>query len=147
MPQLKDRLALWTWCITTFLGVVCLLIYLPMSTNPDLEALSESPHPLTAAFLMATVISLVCCKWLLHRSATTQHLASLLRMGTIAAVLGCLSYNSYVYAFSQTLPDSDAPEIGDLAIDFEVTDPDGRHCRLSDFRGSTVLLVFYRGNW
>ncbi len=147
IPHFKDRLGLGAWCITTFIGVVCLLIYLPMSTRPEMESLSESPHLLSAAFLLATLGSLATSAWLIRRPATTPHLASLLRTGSIAAVLGCLSYNSYVYAFSQTLPDSNAPDIGDVAIDFEVVDPDGRHWRLSDFRGSTVLLVFYRGNW
>jgi len=146
-PRLNDRLGIWAWCIATFFSVVCLLLYLSMSTRPDMEALSESPHILTGVLLFATLTSVATGAWLTRRPATPRNLASILRTGSIAAVLGCTSYTSYVYAFSQTLPDSDAPVVGVMAPDFEVTDPDGRHWRLSDFRGSTVLLFFYRGNW
>ncbi|MEE2751714.1 MAG: hypothetical protein VX519_09810, partial [Myxococcota bacterium] len=76
IPQFKDRLGLWAWCITTFLGVVCLLIYLPMSTNPAMEALSEAPHLLSVAFLLATLGSLGTSAWLIRRPATTRQLAS-----------------------------------------------------------------------
>ena len=34
---------------------------------------------------------------------------------------------------------------GDLAPDFEAEDVDGRHVRLSQFRGRPVLLAFLRG--
>jgi hypothetical protein len=147
MPRMIERLGLWAWCFTTFLAVVCLLLYLPMSTRPELEALSESPHVLTLAFVAATLSTIALGAWLARGPTASRHLRSILRTGTVAAVIGCTSYTSYVYAFSQTLPDSDAPAVGEMAIDFEIKDPDGRYWKLSDFRGSTVLLVFYRGNW
>src|SRR5215472_13380206 len=37
--------------------------------------------------------------------------------------------------------------VGDLAPDFSVLDSDGRAFRLSDLRGSPVLVKFYRGYW
>jgi peroxiredoxin Q/BCP len=36
-----------------------------------------------------------------------------------------------------------APEPGDKAPDFELPDQDGRAVKLSDFRGTTVVLYFY----
>ena len=84
----------------------------------------------------------------MHIHIHTQYIPRwAVRLGTGAAILGFASYATYVYGYSHTLPDSDAPAVGEVPPDFSVTDPDGRTWKLSNFRGTTVLLVFYRGDW
>ncbi len=39
------------------------------------------------------------------------------------------------------------PAIGAPAPDFAAVDQNGRTVQLADFRGSPLLLVFYRGHW
>jgi AhpC/TSA family protein len=45
------------------------------------------------------------------------------------------------------LPPVPGPAIGAPAPDFALVDQDGKTARLADFRGSPLLLVFYRGHW
>jgi hypothetical protein len=142
-----DHILLGFWSLCTFLGCVGLLLYLPMSTQPALEALSETPTFLTVVFGICAMTSFGLCWVLWKRPAVTAALKGAIRLGTAAAVLGFASYATYVYGYSHTLPDSDAPAVGEVPPDFEVKDPDGRTWKLSNFRGTTVLLVFYRGDW
>ena len=143
-----DRLLLWIWCIACFLATMGLFLYLPMSTFPRLEELSENPEPLTVLFgssVLVTVAILLGCE---RRPAFTAALQKPLLVGTVAAILGFTSYGTYVYAFSQTLAVAEAaPKVGDMAPDFEVVDPEGRTFSLSAHRGAPILLVFYRGQW
>jgi hypothetical protein len=51
-----------------------------------------------------------------------------------------------LYGISAVPPVS-GPAIGASAPDFAAVDQNGRTTRLADFRGSPLLLVFYRGHW
>ena len=54
----------------------------------------------------------------------------------------------YVFAYSNSLPAaSETTTTLELAPDFALEDSAGRVHRLSDYRGSKVVLVFYRGHW
>jgi len=54
----------------------------------------------------------------------------------------------YVFAYSNSLPAASATTTTlELAPDFALEDSAGRVHRLSDYRGSKVVLVFYRGHW
>ncbi len=46
-----------------------------------------------------------------------------------------------------SLPPAVGPAIGDGAPSFALPDQSGRTVRLEDFRGSPLLVVFYRGHW
>jgi len=145
---IADRLILWAWCTCCFIGSVSIFIYLPMSTRPSLEQLSEHPTPLTLLFGLSagTSLGILLATW--KRAPFTGGLRRPLLVGTAASVLGFSGYSTYVYAFSSTLAVAEsAPQVGDIAPDFELTDPEGRAWSLQTFRGSTVLLVFYRGHW
>jgi hypothetical protein len=48
---------------------------------------------------------------------------------------------------ASTVPPVSGPAIGVPAPDFAAVDQNGRPARLADFRGSPLLLVFYRGHW
>jgi hypothetical protein len=50
--------------------------------------------------------------------------------------------------FTSGLPDQPPPfAVGDVAPDFSAYDAEGRAFRLSQLRGSPVLLKFFRGHW
>lgn len=125
-----------------------LFLYLPMSTFTALETLSEQPTPLTALFGLSALVTVAVMVGSEGRPAFGPGLRGALLAGTIAAVLGFTAYGTYVYGFSQTLAvASAAPQRGDIAPDFSVTDPEGQTYTLSELRGAPVLLVFYRGQW
>jgi hypothetical protein len=46
-----------------------------------------------------------------------------------------------------SVPGASGPTLGTAAPDFALVDQAGRTVRLGDFRGSPLLLVFYRGHW
>jgi len=46
-----------------------------------------------------------------------------------------------------SVPAAGGPSIGAAAPDFALVDQTGKTVRLADYRGSPLLLVFYRGHW
>src|SRR5690348_3947644 len=78
--------------------------------------------------------------------------AFFLRPGIVGAALGGLALFPAALLLVGTntsgLPRRrPAMAVGDLAPDFSVSDAEGQPFRLSDLRGSPVLLKFYRGYW
>ena len=54
----------------------------------------------------------------------------------------------YVFLFSYTVPAATQKALTmESAPEFSLPDTEGRHVRLSDFRGRKVVLCFYRGHW
>lgn len=69
--------------------------------------------------------------------------ASLLSSILFAALLA-----AYVFWLSYQIPPPTATALTIAAApDFTLEDQDGRPVRLADFRGTKVVLVFYRGFW
>ena len=57
-------------------------------------------------------------------------------------------FTFYVFSLSYSLPEPSAKTMGlEEAPDFALTSMSGDTVRLSDLRGSKVVLVFYRGFW
>ena len=143
-----DHLILTLWCAMCFIAINSLLIYLPASVHTSMEELSEHPTLYTAltGLSAAGCLATVAATW--RRPAFGGGLRGPLLAGTLASILGFAFYTSYVYVFSNTLPSSEAaPQVGQIAPDFAVTDPEGREWSLQAKRGSAVLVVFYRGHW
>ena len=59
----------------------------------------------------------------------------------VAGAFGTLLYVTTV------VPPASGPRVGAAAPDFALVDQAGKAVRLADFRGSPLLLVFYRGHW
>lgn len=147
-PSQADQLLLWAWCIGCFVGTTALFVYLPMSTQPAWAHLSEYPTPLTVLFSMGALTAVGVLRMTWNRPVFQGPIRGALIVGTLSSVLGVAGYGGYVYAFSQTLAVAQsAPNVGEPAPDFRVVDPEGRAWSLQPFRGSPVLLVFYRGHW
>jgi cytochrome oxidase Cu insertion factor (SCO1/SenC/PrrC family) len=70
-------------------------------------------------------------------------------IGSIAAGLAVLLAGLFLLlTFTSGLPHQrPAVAVGDWAPDFAAVDADGIAFRLSQLRGSPVLLKFYRGHW
>ncbi len=146
-----DRLALWCWAVGTFGSATSLLFYLPMSTLPLAEALSEQPIALVLVW-SACLAASGAGAWHGFRSPTVfaPSLRGVMLTGTgLGLVVVGLSL-SYIYYYSDQLPGFErAPAVGELAPEFSVRTPEGRVWSLAEkpLRGRTILLVFYRGNW
>jgi hypothetical protein len=54
---------------------------------------------------------------------------------------------AWMLFFGLAVPAVPGPRLGTPAPDVTLTDEQGRAVRLADFRGSPLLLVFYRGHW
>lgn len=54
---------------------------------------------------------------------------------------------AWVLYAATDLPANSGPDVGAPAPSFALQDQDGGTVRLTDFRGSPLLLVFYRGHW
>jgi len=144
-PTQKERRLLGLWCISTFFPAVGLFVYLPASTNPEFEHFSEEPHGFTAFLTLCLILSLGS---LLKSKGPvfTDFLVRRMRVGSATATVFFVAYTSYVYSFSTLPPAPNAPEIGQIAPDFTVQDPEDRTWTLSEMTGDT-LVFFYRGHW
>ena len=146
MPTLSDRLKLWLWTFATLVSSTSALVYLTLSTRPELAPMTERPWGFTVLFWASVLASTGI--WAAASGRAWRHVRPLMHGGVVAGWLVTGFYTFYVYHLSQTLsPAAGAVEVGELAPDFAVTDPTGRTWTLSEFRGRTVLLVFYRGDW
>ena len=90
---------------------------------------------------VATGLGLSVAAFARRRSALAS--ASVALSGLLAAALF-----GFVFLLSEQLPSqAEAVAVGEIAPAFELPDQQGLPVALSDFAGSKVLLVFYRGFW
>ena len=69
-------------------------------------------------------------------------------VGLLAAVGIAGLFAFYIFGVSADLPEAaGAPAVGEAAPDFTLPDENGQPVRLSDYLGSKVVLLFYRGFW
>lgn len=68
--------------------------------------------------------------------------------GLALSILWTAALFGFVFLLSEQLPSpAAAVEVGETAPAFELPDHSGKPVALSDFAGSNVVLVFYRGFW
>jgi AhpC/TSA family len=68
--------------------------------------------------------------------------------GLVLSTLMAAALIGFVFVLSSQLPSpAAAVEVGDRAPAFELADHRGEPVALSDFAGSKVVLVFFRGFW
>lgn len=69
-------------------------------------------------------------------------------IGLGVALASATALVGYVFFLSSQMPDDDGViDVGDRAPSFALPDQSGHLVRLEDFRGSRLLIVFYRGFW
>lgn len=93
---------------------------------------------------LLVVSGLILASVALSRAARGRRLlaSSLLGVNVLLAVW----FAGMLYVFS-VVPPATGPAIGKPAPAFALADQAGKIVRLEDFRGSPLLLVFYRGHW
>lgn len=146
-PETGLELRPWVrvWALGTFVAIAALPVYLPSSLLTGLGSLAAEPWPLTALVVLGAAAS-----WagvLVVRGRVLPLLRRTMVTGAVLASLGCVGWVGYVEVLSHQLAGDRAPQVGDLAPDFALVDPEGRAWQLSAFRGGPVVLLFYRAHW
>ena len=122
------------------------MIYLPLGALPHLAAFTEDPWPLTLIMALAGLLSIFGV-WK-GRAVVMGGLRATLLVGAFLAFMGNANYLHYVYFYSQSIPNAPrAPQLGEAAPPFEVADPGGGSWSLDAYRGTPLLMVFYRAHW
>ena len=90
--------------------------------------------------------------WALVAVGLALSFVAVRRGGRLARVLTGLNLvlaGAFVWIlyFMSAVPPVDGPTLRAPAPDFAARDQGGKVVRLADFRGSPLLLVFYRGHW
>lgn len=81
-------------------------------------------------------------------AAVARRRSAVSSTGLALSILATAALFGFVFLLSEQLPPAaDAIEVGRPAPPFSLPDQNGRAVALSDFAGSKVVLVFYRGFW
>lgn len=130
----RDRHLVW---IGALLTTAALITYFTLSVK--LPSLRDSAWLNLAA--MAAGLGLSIAAFVRRRSVWSA-------MGLTMSVLWTVALVGFVYGLSSRLPPAArAVEVGDTAPAFSLPDQTDHPVALSDFGGSNVVLVFYRGFW
>lgn len=151
------------WCLLTFVPMVALPVYLPVSAIPTMHLgdLHQNPAPLTAVVILAALGSTFLAGF--GRKRSIEELRRVLGTGMIAAWIGAGVWVSYVHFVSELDTGPKVPEVGDKAPDFSVALPADFQVQIPMFpipvkpkpfqlsamekKKRPVLLVFYRAHW
>jgi len=133
---------LWAGPLLTFAGAVS--YFLVFTRFPVLRDFPWVNLPLVLAGMVLAFVSL--------RRAfdrTSPYRGKILgSVGLLFSLFVSGMFCWYVFYFSYTVPPPTAVTSSlKAAPDFDLLDQNGRHVRLSDFRGQNVVLTFYRGFW
>jgi hypothetical protein len=134
--------ALWLGPILAFAGTVSYFVY--FARFPALRDLPWVNLPVVLAGLALSAYGFVRAlsrgtRWWVRVAASLGLALSLLVGGFLPV---------YVFGLSYALPAATATSAAlDAAPDFELPDSTGTLHRLSDLRGTRVVIVFYRGHW
>jgi len=134
--------AVWIGLAVTLAGALSYFLY--FFQFPDLRDFPIVNLPIVVVGLMMAAVG--CWKVFRQRG---RALGKMLAAAGFLLSLGIANlFGFYVFVYSYQLPASaDAPASQSEAPDFALLDQAGQIVRLSDYRGSKLVLVFYRGNW
>lgn len=139
--HLRNHL-LWLGPLITFGAAVS--YFLVFANFP---ALRDFPWVNLPLVLVGLILSFVGLRRAFNK-ASSYHGKWLSSLGSLFSLLVGGMFAWYVFYYSYTVPSVDEKAAGlEIAPEFELVDQEGRHVRLSDFRGRKVVLVFYRGFW
>jgi len=79
-----------------------------------------------------------------RRAAPGRKAVSRILLGANLGLAALFAVLLYVFL---AVPGADGPAVGRPAPAFSLLDQAGKTVELADFRGSPVVLVFYRGHW
>ena len=141
-PARLSRHAVWLGPALAFGGVVS--YFMVFARFPVLRDFPWVNLPLVLAGIALSVLGLRGA--LRHRSRFWVR--GLAGLGLALSLLVGVFFVVYVFVLSYALPAPTATAVSlDVAPNFELPDSQGVMHRLSDYRGSRVVIVFYRGHW
>ena len=141
-PTRRANHAAWLGFVLTFAGMVS---YFELFARfPLLRDFPWINLPIVLAGMALSVLGLV--RAIRRRSRLWAR--GLAGLGLALSLLVGGFFVVYVFVLSYALPAPTATATSlDVAPDFELPDAHGVKHRLADYRGSRVVLVFYRGHW
>jgi hypothetical protein len=126
--------AVWVGALISLIGLISYFTFFAR-----FPALRDVPKVNFALVLIGLAVS----AWGLLRR---RSLWSITGLAVSAACAGLLA--AYVFVLSYGLPDAEhAIQVGETAPAFALPDQEGRITTLEEYRGSNLVLVFYRGFW
>jgi FtsH-binding integral membrane protein len=133
-PVTRRNHAVWIGALISLVGLISYFTFFAR-----FPALRDVPKVNFALVLIGLAVS----AWGLLRR---RSLWSIGGFALSAACAGLLA--AYVFVLSYGLPDTELViQVGDAAPAFALPDQEGRTTALDDYRGSSLVLVFYRGFW
>jgi hypothetical protein len=134
--------ALWLGPVIAFVGVVSYFQFFAR-----FPALRDFPWVNLPLVLVGIALSLGGL-WGAHVRGSRWPVKAAAGLGLASSLLFGGFLIAYVFGISNSLPAATATTRALVqAPDFELEDAAGRVLRVSDYRGSKVVLVFYRGHW
>jgi len=126
--------AVWLGALISLIGLISYFTFFAR-----FPALRDVPKVNFALVLIGLVIS----GWGVVRRRSLWSIAG---FAVSAACAGMLAF--YVFVLSYGLPATEqVVRVGEPAPAFALPDQEGRTTTLDDYRGSNLVLVFYRGFW
>ena len=105
-----------------------------------LPSVRNQPWPIWLVVAAGLALSVLAVR----RASRGRRMLACVLLGANLLVAGAFAALLYV---ALVVPEATAPAVGTRAPGFALRDQAGRTVRLDDFRGSPLLLVFYRGHW
>jgi hypothetical protein len=134
--------AVWLGLMITVAGALSyFLVFARFATLRDYPVLN------VALVLLGIIYSLAGCWRVLRRPGWLSGKTLAVVGSTLACGMTGLFYY-YLFILSYQLPDTaTVPSTQTVAPDWTLSDQNGKSVSLSHYRGSNVVLVFYRGHW
>ena len=133
---------IWVGPLVTFAGTVT--YFQVFARYPTLRDFPWVNLPVVIAGVVLAIVGFVHV--VTRRRGVWPRLAG--SLGLALSLLAGAFLPLYVFGISYALPGATATSLGlATAPDFELPDSGGALHRLRDYRGSRVVIVFYRGHW
>jgi len=134
--------AVWIGLVVTLFGVLSYFMYFAQFPN-----LRDIPYVNLPIVFCGLILAGSGCLVVLARGQGALR-KTLAIVGFLLSLVLAGLFDFYVFSLSYQLPESpEAATTEKPAPDFMLLDQKERPVRLSGFRGTKVVLVFYRGHW
>jgi hypothetical protein len=138
------RFLLYVWLgpLVAFAGAVS--YFLVFVRFPSLRDVPWLNLPWVVAGLLISAVGL----WRASTPDRTAGAKMVATAGLLVSLSLTLLFSTYVFYLSYQLPQTgQIAQVSQMAPDFVLLDQNRQNVRLSDQRGTKVVLVFYRGHW
>lgn len=133
------------WGVVTLVALGLYGVWMPMAGFERFRGFVDQGEWVSSLALALAFLS----AYLTRRigAETTRKVRRTLLIGTAFALISSGAFVHYVFVFSYELPKAPEIQVGDLPPEIEGKDFLGDPFKLSSLRGSTAVVLFYRGHW